>query len=374
MSIYSIDNLEKKIPFFKIFKQIQEESGAKIYFAGGLVRDMILNKPVSDIDIVAENIEYTLLAKKIGKLLKSYPVAFKDNMRIMKDNAVIDISKLRGDNIAEDILKRDFTINNLALDLNGNITGSTKDLENKIIKVVSNTSIDDDPVRIVRAFRFASVYGFTIENNTLKQLKEKNNTLLTTAKERVLEEFRKMFKGKYLKDVLYIIKDNNIFNPLVESADLDYDKLIYALDYTNDFHMLLSLWVKNMDFINYLNLTLKEQKNINLYFSLDYNYLKSADNNDLLYFVFKNHNMINNISTYIALNFKDSSLSHKLINLDNSLDYEKSKLINGAFLINAGYKPSPLFSQIIDETSFLLAKGELNHHNILEYVSSKWEQ
>ena len=69
-------------------KNIEKEYNAKIYVVGGCLRDICLNIPVHDIDITAENIEYTKLAKILGKYLKSYAVAFKDNMRIMKTKII----------------------------------------------------------------------------------------------------------------------------------------------------------------------------------------------------------------------------------------------------------------------------------------------
>ncbi len=168
MSIISIEILKKNIPFFDILKNIEKEYNAKIYFVGGCLRDICLNIPIHDIDITAENIEYTKLAKILGKNLKSYAVAFKDNMRIMQNNLIIDISKLRGSSINEDVLKRDFTINNLACSLDAELTGSIDDIKNGVIKAVYNNTFDDDALRIVRAVRFAAVFGFDIENDTLQ--------------------------------------------------------------------------------------------------------------------------------------------------------------------------------------------------------------
>ena len=63
-------------------------------------------------------------------------------MRIMKNNMIIDVSKLRGSTIYEDVLKRDFTINNLACSLDAEIIGSIDDIKNGIIKAVYNNAFD----------------------------------------------------------------------------------------------------------------------------------------------------------------------------------------------------------------------------------------
>ncbi len=372
MSTFSMDFLEKKIPFFHIFKEIDKKYNAGIYFAGGLVRDIILEKNINDIDIVAENIEYTELAKITAKYIKSYPVAFKDNMRLMKKNVIIDISKIRGRNIYEDVLKRDFTINNLALSTDGTLIGDTKDIDNGIIKTVTDTSLTDDPLRIIRALRFASTYGFTIEPNTLMQAVSLKNLITTCAKERVLEEFRKIFKGRFLHSGLNVIYNSNILSPLLDISKINNSSLINAVKYSDDFSLLLAVWTKDRKFIDYLNLSLNEQKNINIYLNMDYNTLKNASIDILTDYVFRNHSLIKNISLYTALNYQNSELASTLIEIDNGLDYKKAQLINGKLLIDAGYRPSPLFSKIIDETAFLLAKGDLNEHNILDYINKKW--
>lgn len=372
MSIISIEILKKNIPFFDILKNIEKEYNAKIYIVGGCLRDICLNIPVHDIDITAENIEYTKLAKILGKYLKSYAVAFKDNMRIMKNSIIIDVAKLRGSTIYEDVLKRDFTINNLACSLDAEIIGSIDDIKNGIIKAVYNNTFDDDPLRIVRAVRFAAVFGFDIESDTMQLALSKNSLLKNTAKERVLEEFRKMFQGRFLSKAVNIIAEYNILSTLLDTSKLDNEKLLHGINLSKDFDLLLSLWCKDEKFIEYLGLTVKEQKNISVYSSINYDALKQSDDKALKYFIFDHADLIKNIIIYVKINFKDESLSEKLDNLYNLMDFNKAKAVNGSLLLSLGFKPSPLFSEIINETAFLLAINELNQDNIEEYIKERW--
>lgn len=372
MSIISIEFLKKNIPFLDILKNIEHEYNAKIYLVGGCVRDIYLNIPLHDIDITAENIDYIKLAKILGKQLKAYPVAFKDNMRIMKNDMIIDISKLRGSSINEDVLKRDFTINNTACTLDGSIIGSFDDIKNGIIKAVYSNTFDDDPLRIIRAFRFVSTFGFNIENNTLQLIVSKKSLLNNTAKERVLEEFRKMFKGRYLSKAIYYITKYSILSLFTDISKLNNEKLLQCINLTDNFDVLLSIWCKDEKFIEYLGLTLKEQKNIAVYFSIDYSSLINSDDKSLKYFIFKNADLIKNIIIYIKVNYNDDGLATKLDNLYHTLDFNKSKAVNGALLLSLGFKPSPLFSEIIDHVAFLLAINELNQDNIKEYIKNKW--
>lgn len=372
MSIISKEILKKNILFFNILEDIEKEYNCKIYIVGGSLRDILLNINISDIDITAENIDYEKLAKILGKKLKTYPVAFKDNMRIMKDNLIIDVSKLRGKNIHDDVLKRDFTINNLACSLQGEIIGDITDITNKTIKIVTDNSFIDDPLRIIRAFRFASTLGFTIDDDTINNACKNKELIKSTAKERVLEEFRKMFKGRYIDYAVEMITKHNILSPLLDYNKIDNQKLIKASKNVSDFHLLLYIWTKDMDFINYLNLQNNEIKNILFYSKIDYDLLKSSSERNLLFFAFKNAKLIHNTALFIEYNFNDISLAKNILNAYNSLDFANTKHVNGALLQKLGFKPSPVFSSILEETSFLLAIGELNSNNVSEYIINKW--
>lgn len=372
MSIISVEILKKNIPFYDILKNIEENYNAKIYIVGGCIRDILLNTPLHDIDITAENIEYTYLAKMLGKHLKAYAVSFKDNMRIMKNNLIIDISNLRGSSIYEDVQKRDFTINNLACSLEGSIIGSDDDINNKIIRLVYDEAFDDDAIRIIRAFRFSSSLGFEIDKDTLNIAYQKRNLIKKCAKERILEELRKMFQGKYLEKALNYISEYNIFDIFFDVSKIDNKKLLSAHFITSDFALLLSLWCKDYNFIEFLGLTAKEYKQINEYLKIDYNNLKSSDDNALKYFIFTHADLIKNIIIYIKINYNDDILADKLSSLYNELDFNKSKAVNGGILLSLGFKPSPLFSEIINQVSFLLAINELNKDNIEEYIKNRW--
>ena len=372
MSIISKEIFKKNIPFINILEDIQKEYNCKIYFVGGCLRDILLNKNISDIDMTAENIDYIKFAKIFGKKIKSFPISFKDNMRIMKNNLVIDISKLRGKNIYEDVLKRDFTINNLACSLDGEIIGDISDINNKIIKIVTDNSFIDDPLRIIRAFRFASTLGFIIDDDTINNACINKELIKSSAKERILEEFRKMFNGENLSYALNLLEKYNILSPLLNYSLTNNQKLINAKTKTSEFHLLLYIWTKDMDFINNLNLQVQELKNINFYSKIDYEDLKKYNPRELAFFAFKNAKLIENISLFIEFNFNDNLLANNLIKAYKSLDFSKTTAVNGALLQKLGFKPSPIFTTILEETSFLLAINELTSNNIEDYIIKKW--
>ncbi|BAI79569.1 tRNA nucleotidyltransferase (CCA-adding enzyme) [Deferribacter desulfuricans SSM1] len=187
-----IDSL-KALPFFEVLEDLSEY---EFYFVGGFVRDVLLGKKAKDVDLVPFGIDYKDFAWLLKKKLQATSVPFKDNIRLILKDFVIDVSKPRGKNIIEDLQKRDFTINNLATDIKGNIIGDTNDLKNKVIKYVYEDVFNDDPVRILRAFRFVSQLDFDIENKTFEKIFREKNLLKNAPFERIYDELIKLLKGK----------------------------------------------------------------------------------------------------------------------------------------------------------------------------------
>jgi len=186
-------------------------SGKNAYFVGGWLRDMLLGRKNTDIDIaIPANAQKT--AKKLAKLLNgTFFVLDSENevYRIALKNSeidYIDICKYKGKTILEDLQKRDFTINAIAAPIVLNKTDVKKniydplnaklDLKNKLIKQVSKQVFKDDPVRLMRAFRISCELGFNIEKTTLKNIVANAKLLKTTAAERSREELLKIFSVK----------------------------------------------------------------------------------------------------------------------------------------------------------------------------------
>ena len=192
------------------------------YLVGGMVRDFLLGKGINDLkdrDIAiknAENFAKNLALKFDATFItldnenKIYRVVLKD-----KEN-YLDISELCGKTIEEDLLRRDFTINAIAYDLKNeqfiDITGGIDDIKNKLIRAIKEENFTDDPLRILRAFRFASTTGFKIDENLEKILIKHKNLLHLPAKERVHDEIMKLFggRGKYTSQTLLKMLDTGV--------------------------------------------------------------------------------------------------------------------------------------------------------------------
>ena len=187
------------------------------YLVGGSVRDFLLGKSFKDRDITIKNAEdfSKKLAEQFGATFITLDNENKIYRLVLKDKEnYIDIAEMCGNTIEEDLLRRDFTINAIAYDLKEekfiDIIGGIEDIKNRIIRGIRDENFIDDPLRILRAFRFMSTTGFEL-NEELKQTLIKHKELIKQpAKERINDEIMKLFGGKYASKTLISMLDYGI--------------------------------------------------------------------------------------------------------------------------------------------------------------------
>lgn len=195
-------NKLRKLPFFEKLLKISSSRPEKIYPVGGCIRDFVLGRTLMDIDI-AVDADPLPLAKSFADASRGSLVLLDDINRIFrvvfKNKETIDFTLLRG-TVEEDLKLRDFTINAVAFDPYQEIfidpLGGFDDIEKKIIKCVSGESFTDDPLRMLRAVRFAAQLGFTIEINTEELIIREKEELLKAAAERIRDEWFKILKAE----------------------------------------------------------------------------------------------------------------------------------------------------------------------------------
>ena len=188
-----------------VLKEINEG-----YLVGGSIRDLFTKNCVfcdRDISIKgAENFARKIANKWDGTFIeldsenKIYRVVLPDKINFL------DISELQGNNIEEDLKRRDFTINAIAYDLANDkfvdVTGGLKDLKNKVLRHIDDKNFEDDPLRILRAFRFNAVTGFKMTIELENALKKYLPLALNPAKERINYEIMKLFGGDFASGAL----------------------------------------------------------------------------------------------------------------------------------------------------------------------------
>lgn len=209
--------------FFRTCRAVSSEMGLKCYAVGGWVRDQYLGRESKDIDVVVvgSGIEY---AKAVAHKLSQFKIGTKINVNFFpnfgtaqfvyegfdyefvgarKESYSRDSRKpiVENGTIEDDISRRDFTINSMAISLNEedfgeflDIYNGKLDLENKIIKTPLDPDItfSDDPLRMMRAVRFASQLGFEIEEKSFEAIQRNASRLEIISKERIHVELNKI--------------------------------------------------------------------------------------------------------------------------------------------------------------------------------------
>ena len=251
----------------EILKKI-EDNGFKAYIIGGYVRDKYLGINSNDIDICTNAKPIDLKNIFGNKNIKS------DNygsLKLFLKNNHFEITTFRKeleyknnrtpsklvyiDSLEEDILRRDFTINTICIDKNGNtidLLNGKNELDSKTIKMVGDPfiKIEQDSLRILRAIRFATRLNFKIEEQLFKAIKKYGYLLETLSYDRKKQELDKIFSSPNNKYGIDLIKKSHIDKYL----DINLDNL----KFTND---MLGIWAQINP--NKYRFTKREQEIIN---------------------------------------------------------------------------------------------------------------
>jgi poly(A) polymerase len=210
--------IKLKDKIFTVLSEVAEELNNPCYVIGGYVRDYILGRPSKDVDIVVVGSGINLaraLAKRLG--IKGKVSVYKNFGTAMLRYAGLDIEfvgarkesyqygsrkpSVENGTLEDDQNRRDFTINALAISLNKNNFGELSDpfnglsdLENKIIRtpLEPDHTYSDDPLRMMRAIRFSTQLGFTIEEKSLEAIQHNKERISIISKERIVDELNKI--------------------------------------------------------------------------------------------------------------------------------------------------------------------------------------
>ena len=235
--------METKLPeeVVEICKKI-ESKGFEVYIVGGAVRDLLMGKLSNDWD-------FTTNAKPddIQKLFKD---SFYDNkygtVGIKSENfKPHEITTYRtehgysdhrrpdkvfwGKTLEEDLQRRDFTINALALKLNDNyeiidLFGGQNDIKNRVIRAVGDPTerFSEDALRMMRAVRFAAQLGFTIEENTFEAMKLHSGLINQIAAERIRDELLKTLSASYSYEGVMILKNSSLMHEVLPEFEENF--------------------------------------------------------------------------------------------------------------------------------------------------------
>ena len=227
----------------------------KGYIVGGAIRDILLGLKPKDVDFTT-NLPYETLKDLFNKYNPKETGKSFGVLRIRVNNVDYEIAKFRKDiygkekkvsfvdDIRNDLARRDFTINAMAYNQKEGIIdlyNGQKDIENRIINFVGNAEerIIEDPLRVLRAFRFMSRLNFSLSENTIEAIKKQKSLLNGIPKERITMEFSKLLLGDNIKNTLTLMKNTGVLEIIIPEF-----KATYNFDQCNPHH--------NLDLFNHI--------------------------------------------------------------------------------------------------------------------------
>lgn len=220
-----------------------EKAGFQIYLVGGSVRDLLSKRLVKDWDLTTNATP--------SEIQSLFPESFYDNafgtvgikvpeLEETEHAGVVEVTTFRtegiykdrrhpenvswGKTVEEDLGRRDFTINAMALSISNKLIDpydGKKDLENKIIKAVGDPAVrfKEDALRLMRAIRFASQLGFSIEEKTLLEIKNDAKLLSEIAKERVRDELMKILASDYPYEGVMLLRNTGLLTEIIPELE-----------------------------------------------------------------------------------------------------------------------------------------------------------
>lgn len=240
MKINLIQN--KNLKLFKLISKTAEDSGLSVYIVGGYVRDLLMKRAApTDIDFVTEG-SGIALAQSVAaaidpetkvSVFKTYGTAMfryqglelefvgarKESYNAESRNPSVEQGTLE-----DDQKRRDFTINAMAISLNQESFGElvdpfhgVEDMEKRILRtpLEPEQTYSDDPLRMMRAVRFAATLGFFIEENSLEAIKKEAHRIKIVTIERIMVEFNKIMLSEKPSTGLKIMKDTGLLELII---------------------------------------------------------------------------------------------------------------------------------------------------------------
>ncbi|WP_027420491.1 CCA tRNA nucleotidyltransferase [Crocinitomix catalasitica] len=252
---------------FSTVSEVSKSKGISSFVIGGFVRDLILKRPSNDIDIVVlgDGLEMAeLVAKKLGvrnvAYYKNYGTAAftyndleiefvgarKESYQTESRKPIVENGRLQ-----DDQNRRDFTINALAISLNTSSFGELldpfngiDDLKNKIIRTPldPDQTYSDDPLRMLRAIRFASQLNFRIEKNSFESITNNVKRLRIISQERITTELNKIIASKVPSKGFKLLFDSKLLHEFFpEMVDLHGVEIINNMGHKDNFYHTLEV-------------------------------------------------------------------------------------------------------------------------------------
>ncbi|KKQ31259.1 MAG: tRNA adenylyl-/cytidylyl-transferase [Candidatus Shapirobacteria bacterium GW2011_GWE1_38_10] len=246
----------------KVVMQKVLDKGGEIYVVGGAVRDWLLKKETKDWDFATN-----LTPEKMKEIFPKNSFCenkFGTFSVILRDGEIFEITTYRseknysdkrhpdvvewGQSLGEDVERRDFTINAMAMDINGKITdlnNGQEDLNNRLIRTVGNPDdrFSEDALRMIRAIRIAAQIGFLIEEKTFESIQKNAHLISEIAGERIRDELFKILLCKKPGDGMRLLKNSGLLAEIMP-------ELLPGVGMGQKGHHIYDVWDHELEALN----------------------------------------------------------------------------------------------------------------------------
>lgn len=394
-----IDNLPNIFVKAMPVLQTLENAGFEAYFVGGSVRDVLLHRHVHDVDITT-----SAYPEEVKQLFdKSIDTGIKHGtVTVLYNNESYEITTFRTEsgyqdfrrpdhvtfvqNLDEDLKRRDFTINALAMNTKGEIVdlfNGLDDLEHHIIRAVGDpeTRFHEDALRMMRAVRFMSQLEFKLEEKTRQAIKDNHQLLKKISVERIREEFVKMGLGTNSRQAFQVFLDTQLSEDVPDFAGKKellsiYPKLQFSPTMETNLWALIILLLKMpnerihgfmRDWKNSNATTEKVERIINLF-----DLISDHAPSDYELFQAGEETLVNTID--VAHILGQPIASEALIDRYMALPIKQpgELAMDGRFLIQHGMRPGAQLGKTLNWIRAMVVAGELenNQEAIEDYLDN----
>jgi tRNA nucleotidyltransferase/poly(A) polymerase len=228
--------LRQNLPQLQLIRQLHafaEKRGVQLYLVGGSVRALLLNRSITDLDFALADDAIAFakaFADKIGeafvKLEEQPPTA---RIVIRETRFTLDFVGFRAETLEADLRLRDLTINAMALDLSSLLTkpevnlidpcGGFSDLEARTLCFPSEEVVIDDPLRLLRVYRFSAQLGFEISEATIDLIRRHRNRLPQVSTERIRDELIKILNVKNATAYLRCMDETRLLSQILPEIE-----------------------------------------------------------------------------------------------------------------------------------------------------------
>ena len=198
--------ITEKIKNDEVLTKLRQTFDNEVYLVGGAVRDFLLGKFTYDRDLIVLDEDAKIFARKIAELFEATFVALDEENKIYRlvlpDKInYIDVTNPIENSLEKDLMRRDLTINSIAVNLKTfevvDLCGGITDLQHGVLNCINEHNFVDDPLRILRVYRFQAQYGFELSHAVIDAVCRYSDLISKPAVERISYELIRLFAGAF---------------------------------------------------------------------------------------------------------------------------------------------------------------------------------